>query len=407
VKVKFFRPGMMARLVAAGLLLLCTSALADDDKGKRKADLSRLVVLGDSLSAGFQNFSLYDRNNGNSGPAAGGQSSGFATLIATQAGANLTLPLISYPGLPPALKLTPKGIIREDLPAGQRVNTGVRATNLSIPGFTLADALSHPFPGDLMNNPIDALAYSVIYVPDGVPACGPIPTGLNTLGLSALACAKSLKPTTVLVSLGNNDALQALTFGIPPTSPVAFGINYGKVLLSLASTGASLVVANIPDVTTVPFLVPAPAFQAQCRFLPQGATAADYMVPDIVNATKPEFNLCTNYAIRSAELIRQARTAVTQYNKIIELMAKPLGVTVVDVNGFFNRISTEGYLVNGTRLRTGFLQGLFSLDGIHPTNTGYAILANEWISTMNRDLRTKIPLVAVERVAATDPLLPR
>ncbi len=98
---------------------------------------------------------------------------------------------------------------------------------------------------------------------------------------------------------------------------------------------------------------------------------------------------------------------MTQYNKIIELIAKPLGVTVVDVNGLFNRIAAEGYLVNGVRLRTGFLQGLFSLDGIHPTNTGYAILANEWISTMNRELRTNIPPASVEQVALTDPLLPR
>ena len=287
------------------------------------------------------------------------------------------------------------------------MNPGIRATNLSVPAFTLADALSYPVSGDLPSDPIDLLARSIIAIPPGVPACGPIPTGPNTFGLSAVACAKSLKPTTVLVSLGNNDALQSLTFGIAPTSPVAFSINYGKLLLSLASTGASLVVANIPDVTTVPFLVPAPAFQEKCGFLPQGATAADYMVPNIVNATKPDFNPCSNYAVRSAALIRQARTAVTQYNKIIELLAKPLGVAVVDVNGLFNRIAAEGYLVNGVRLRTGFLQGLFSLDGIHPTNTGYAILANEWISTMNRELRTNIPLASVEQVALTDPLLPR
>ena len=46
MKVKFFRPGMMARILASGLLFSYTVASADDDRGRRKADLSRLVVVG-------------------------------------------------------------------------------------------------------------------------------------------------------------------------------------------------------------------------------------------------------------------------------------------------------------------------------------------------------------------------
>jgi hypothetical protein len=48
---------------------------------------------------------------------------------------------------------------------------------------------------------------------------------------------------------------------------------------------------------------------------------------------------------------------------------------------------------------------LFSLDGVHPTNTGYAIIANEFIKTMNRSLRTNIPYVSVAQVSQTDPLI--
>jgi hypothetical protein len=61
--------------------------------------------------------------------------------------------------------------------------------------------------------------------------------------------------------------------------------------------------------------------------------------------------------------------------------------------------------VGGRHLTTGFLGGLFSLDGIHPTNTGYAILANDVISTMNSQMGTIIPLVSVATVAAADPLV--
>jgi hypothetical protein len=57
-------------------------------------------------------------------------------------------------------------------------------------------------------------------------------------------------------------------------------------------------------------------------------------------------------------------------------------------------------------LTTDFLGGLFSLDGLHPTNTGYAIMANQFIQTMNTALKTTVPLANVPAVAATDPLLP-
>src|ERR1700694_4674766 len=67
-----------------------------------KADLSRLVVVGDSLSAGFQNFSLYD---GNTAPAPGGEQHGYAAVVAQQARVALVERLISYPGIPPALQL--------------------------------------------------------------------------------------------------------------------------------------------------------------------------------------------------------------------------------------------------------------------------------------------------------------
>jgi hypothetical protein len=62
-------------------------------------------------------------------------------------------------------------------------------------------------------------------------------------------------------------------------------------------------------------------------------------------------------------------------------------------------------VVGGQKLTTDFMGGLFSLDGVHPTNTGYAIIANEFIKTMNGSLRADIPYVSVEQVSETDPLI--
>jgi lysophospholipase L1-like esterase len=360
-------------------------------------------VVGDSLSAGFQNFSLFD-SDGVPGLPPGGQTHGYTALIAQQAAVSLVQPLISYPGIPPALALTAAGIVRAP-GFGSRENPTIQAHNLSVPGFTVLNALAYPFPGSPSTNPIDALSDSILAEPGNVPGCGPIPIG-SSLYVSQVLCAAALKPTTILVSIGNNDALQSLTFGLPPTSPNVFAEQYTGLLAILASTRAQIVVSNVPNVADIPFLVPVPAFTGLCGFPPAGAGPTDFVVLNITNPSAVTFNICTNYAVRSAALVAQAAAAVVEYNRTIKAEAELFGAVVVDVNDLLADLAKKGYNVDGKHLTTAFLGGIFSLDGIHPTNTGYAILANETISTMNQQLHTHIPLVSVAQVAATDPLVP-
>ena len=106
-----------------------------------------------------------------------------------------------------------------------------------------------------------------------------------------------------------------------------------------------------------------------------------------------------------ASKVAQIRAAVTAYNAAIAQEATWNHAVLVDIYSLVHNLSANGIVVNGQKLTTGFMGGLFSLDGIHPTNTGYAIIANEFINTMNRSLGTKIPLVSVEQVAKSDPLI--
>ncbi len=291
---------------------------------------------------------------------------------------------------------------------GNRENPLVQTLNLSVPGYTVADALARSIDTTNVTGAIDAMALQVLGFPGLVtqsPPCGALGFQNGILTLSEVACALQLQPTTILVSIGNNDALQSLTLGATPTPPAQFGASYGTLLGVLANTGAKIVVSNIPDVTSVPFLVPASAFQASCHFLPAGVTAADFLVPNLVDQTQSSFNICSSYAVRSASLIAQAQSAVAAYNAMITQAAQYFGAIVVDVNGLLRQISQSGYVVGGRHLTTGFLGGVFSLDGIHPTNTGYAILANAVIGRMNSQLGANIPLVSVESVAETDSLV--
>jgi GDSL-like Lipase/Acylhydrolase len=234
-----------------------------------------------------------------------------------------------------------------------------------------------------------------------------IPRPNGDVLFSQALCAIELRPTTILVSIGNGDALQSLTLGIPPTDVTLFAKYYQLLLDALKRfTNAKIVVSNIPNVTDLPFLASYSQFEATCHGLvPSGAGPTDYLVPNITDPNLTTFNICTNYSVRSASLIAQAQTAVHDYNLIIAAAAAKVGAVVVDLNKLFEGIAANGYDVNGHHLTNLYLGGIFSLDAVHPTNTGYALLANAFIDKMNCELHTNIPPVNVEQVAATDPLI--
>jgi lysophospholipase L1-like esterase len=417
---KFF--GYSSRYAGRGLALASIVALLLTPvwaAGNDKLNVTRLVVVGDSLSAGFQNFSLNEP----------GQLNGYTSLVAKQAGlavngsqigpTTFALPLISYPGIPPALYFAGGQILQNTFPGAPE--PGGQPSNLSVPGFTVLDALVHPFPGSPTTNPIDALS-DIVFTRSSIPACSPIPAshipfptvlpiGPTPYVVSQVACALALNPSAILVSIGNNDALQALTFGLPPTDPKIFAVEYAVLLRALSSTGAKIVVSNVPDVRTIPFLVPVPVFSSPfvCGFPPSGAGPDDFVVLNLLNPAGGT-NLCTNYTVRSKALIDAVGAATISFNRTIAVQAQAVGAVLVDVNGVLSKLGVTGYdvVVNGQtkHLTTAMFGGLFSLDGIHPTNTGYAIIANATISAINGALskNQQIPLVNVNAVAAVDPL---
>jgi lysophospholipase L1-like esterase len=92
-------------------------------------------------------------------------------------------------------------------------------------------------------------------------------------------------------------------------------------------------------------------------------------------------------------------------NTIIQEHATAGGAVLVDVFSLFDRLHTNGYELRKTTLTTDFLGGLFSLDGTHPTNTGYAILANEFIQDINAAFDTHFRKADIEGIAQSDPLV--
>jgi len=388
--------------LAACFVLPTGSAAAGIPRGAaapRKADLSRLVVVGDSLSAGFQNGSLVES----------AQVNGYAALLAGQAGVSLPLPLIASPGVPNVLTLVAPGPPPVIAPAPGvstgRVNPFQQPFNLAVPGQRVQDALT-----TRPNLPVNSLTDLVLGFPRTFI--------LGQPPQSQVEQAETLAPTTVIVWLGNNDALGAAlagnTLALTPTA--SFEASYTELMNRLSATGATLVVANLPDVTVVPALTPAEEVAARAG-LPLsvvgpalGIGAGDFvtqaglgLVPGIL--ANPAAGPLPNGGVLTASEAATVSARVEEFNAVIAAQAAAHGAVLVDIHSLTETFRERGYVVGGQRLTTSFLGGLFSLDGVHPTNTGYAVIANEFIKALNSQRAAGIPPVNVRKVQKDDPLV--
>ena len=93
------------------------------------------------------------------------------------------------------------------------------------------------------------------------------------------------------------------------------------------------------------------------------------------------------------------KTTVASYNQTLATLAASKGFAIVDINTFFNNVAANGIVVDGTKFTAEFVNGgLFSLDGVHPSNQGYAIVANEFIKAINLKWGSNIPPINVATV---------
>jgi len=364
---------------------------------QRKADLSRLVVVGDSLSAGYQSGSLLDTQ----------QVHGYASLVAAQAGVPLTLPLIAFPGITNVFQLVSPGpppvITQAPGVSSGRDDVFAQATDLAVPGANVQDALT-----TRPDFPIDSLTDLVL----GFPGF------FSGMSKSQVEWAEALAPTTVLVWLGNNDALRPATNGDASllTPLTDFQAAYAEVMSRLSATGATMVVANIPDVASIAFLTSAEKVAASLGTSLSsvgpalGIGAGDFVVPDafphidaILHGVEPG-PLAANLVLDAGE-VATIRAAVSGYNAFIAAQASAHGAVLVDIHSIVDELRKKGLLAGGQRLTIDFLGGLYSLDGVHPTNTGYALFANNFIYALNTQFAAGIPPVSLEQIKKSDPLV--
>jgi hypothetical protein len=406
-------------------------------------DLSSYVSIGNSLTAGYQSGALYQSS----------QKYSYPSLIAAQMakvspGAQFTQPLLNDPGVggrmriskiavPPSITIDPS--LDPNNPATYVDPTlpAIGYHNLGIPGAAVVD------PRNLQNDVLDTLNSFAKSYGFGLAAANPFyhlvrrnpANGQPGNPGSVYQQAKLLKPTIMTVWLGNNDILGYATKGADPgyatyTDPAKFSTVYHAMIDSLKTIGAKLVLATIPDVTSIPFCSTLPYFMPDPSDItkPFSGTpipllavksggVVGYLGPhDMVLLTAadslgvgyglPAFASASGYAhagqplanrfILDSSEVALCRSVVGQFNSVINSYASDPNIAVVDFNGIFNDIAKNGYTVAGQTFTAAYVSGgLFGLDGVHPTSQAYGIIANFYIRTMNAKWGASVPFVDV------------
>ncbi|MCC6550471.1 MAG: hypothetical protein IT279_10410 [Ignavibacteriaceae bacterium] len=404
-------------LLAAGLLVFSgcedrSELTAPPAVNTGSANFTRYVAIGNSLTAGYQSGALYES----------GQKYGWAALLAKQTGASFAMPTYSDPGSGGRLEirsLSPFTLV-PNAGTGTPTNTTYAApyNNLGVPGALLYDVMNATNAG----NCASGLAGSPNPFFDLV-----LRNSAFNLG-SQFKHAKALSPTFLTLWIGNNDVLgYATSGGTAPAAPTPFGTFnalYTQLADSVASLGANVVVANIPSVTDIPFFttvggqfvlngvtkvwaVTSSGDTAYVSLLPTANGAPNFITLKASTTPPTGFSKATPFpnsvVLDSGEVVT-AQTAIAQFNGVIQNLATAKNFGFVDMNTAFKSYVyfpgvSNGQVVDGIRFTNIFVTGgLFSLDGVHPSNQGAAIIANEFIKVINSKFGAAIPRINVATV---------
>jgi hypothetical protein len=397
------------RLLVLALALTATAASAQTFR------LRRLVVVGDSLLAGFSSGGLIARGHA-------GQVDSAPAFVARKAGVSLPQPLMSSPGVPPQYaivdanqngQLDPGEVHRTADSIGFRSKAGRSVRNLAVPGEDSQSVFDQIDSTDIAKKLIagddvagrDILKFLILGLPP------------RSSDVSQVTRAQDLHPSFLMVWLGNNDVLEMATKtdpGAVTLDPTVFGQRFRQLLGSLADTNAGMAVANLPDVTGVAALRRAAGEVTSCQN--GDGTMSAVADDDLLSIDLPRSQLPTPPCSKVLDAAErgQVRAKIMAFNAEIAAaiagVEQNRGVTIasVDVFTFFDQAAQQGVDLDGNGtpdVDTRYLGGIFSLDGIHPTATGNALLANAFIDAINQRFGESIPHVNLARVESRDPLV--
>lgn len=445
------------------------------------ADFSNYVAVGNSLTAGFSDGALF----------IDGQTASFPNMLAGNfalaGGGSFNIPFMAdnlggatFQGSP---ILGNRFILdfSTGSPAPVRVD-GMGSTEIT-------NTLSGSF-----NNMGVPGAKSYHLLAPGYGSLAGVPVGLanpyyarfaSSANATVLGDAAAQNPTFFTLWIGNNDVLGFASSGgvgvdqtgnLDPSTyggsdisdPNVVAGSIDAILQTLTANGADGVIANIPNVTKIPFFTTVPynaipLDEATAGLLNAGfaayngglaqlqqlgaisaeevarrtvsysagpnnpvlildedltdltgfnpalinmrpATADDLVVltassflgttvggdPTLINGVSVP--LADNWVLTPEEQL-MAETAVAAYNQVIAGLAAQYDLALVDANAYLDTVIDTGVTLSDGSVVTGDFGtgGGFSLDGVHPSPRGYALLANLMIEAINAKYGSNLP----------------
>ncbi|MGH7741064.1 MAG: hypothetical protein ACRENS_03485 [Candidatus Eiseniibacteriota bacterium] len=405
-----------ASLVAAGCSKI--SPLAPPTVTGGAASFGTYVAMGTSISSGFESGGLVDRH----------QTQSFPYLFARQVGSPFTIPSINNDGIPALLQLvslSPLIVSNAGRVLGNPTNFAqpTAYNNMGIPGAILFDVADTSYyeAGNPIGRP--STMFDIIQRNRG----------------TILAQVASLSPSFISFEYGANEVLGPATQG--GTIPVLPSASYGALLdgtltgLQAACPNAHIAIVNVPDVTSIPYVttfppvvlgadgnpvliggLPIPLIGSEAGGVgPLGLgdyvllAAADSMAIGcgfptgtfsyVSGAPGNNRPLLDSEVLSSVEATAISAT-VDGYNTAIANEAASRGLALVDLHGLLLQAATTGYSYRGSVYTSDYITGgLFSLDGVHPTDLAHGIICNLMIDAVNRTFGSSISPVNLSESA--------
>lgn len=198
-------------------------------------------------------------------------------------------------------------------------------------------------------------------------------------------------PTAAVIAQVNATPVPAalvtqLTGALSLTAAQAATIRFGLFIRTSATGAAALREATAADLILLPSRALIGATSATSP-LPGGfgvviTGLAAAQSTGLATALPP--NALPNSAVLDAAEVTNAITRTTELNAVILANAQRKDLAYFDANTFFTQLARGGLVVNGVNNSASYITGnLFSLDGVHPTPRGYAVVANEMIRLIN------------------------
>lgn len=432
--------------IAVSALVSCKPDLKAPASDKGNIDVTKYVAIGNSITSGFADGALYYE----------GQQVSYAVLLSEQfkavGGGEFVVPYMPA-GVGIGSSLNAKLILgyKTDCQNVSGLSPIPAAAFGDVTGLFTSIANKGPF--NNMGVP-GAKVTTVVYggygnFNNGAGNYNPffyrMQTSSEMATASMLSKAAEQNPTFFSVFIGNNDVLgNALAGGMSstPITPSAGGIgtgfdaSYDLIISTMMANGAKGVIGNIPDITNIPHFTTVPyngltltateVSSLTVTYAASGVTFKEgsgnaFMIKDasapggvrqiksneyILLGTPQDSLKCAGWGktkplddqyVLNAREVLNLKEAAAAYNAKIKTVAEEKGLAFVDVNAFMAN-AKKGIVYNGITSSAAFVSGgAFSLDGIHLTPRGNAMLANEFIKAINATYGSTINLVDVTK----------